>query len=281
MVDDKKKNLVIFIVLIVVALNLPFFGKQSIFDTQETVTIDKFGLTWICSGSKSYAGGLIFDDLGEKLIIKATTGGRTSESTSSSISCTTSEFPTTNVREIKIPLFGQVSAGGACQNGCKGALMLGGVEIIDVQVHDNNQKKVVTDLSITKLSSGYRITDGINTQVVSSINPFSIQAQSSISGTGSASASVEMYNLQVVCEEGFSGIGCTPSTQQELPQEDTIGEPAEICNTQADTDCNGEVSLGEVNSAISSWINGQMTRTELGKSIQEWSKLAIVTRVTT
>jgi len=43
-----------------------------------------------------------------------------------------------------------------------------------------------------------------------------------------------------------------------------------VCNTEADTDCNGVVSRAELGAYINKWINGQVTRTKLGEAIVAW-----------
>ena len=43
------------------------------------------------------------------------------------------------------------------------------------------------------------------------------------------------------------------------------------CNTNADTNCDGIVSRDELGEYIVDWVNGQITRTELGNAIQAWS----------
>ena len=43
------------------------------------------------------------------------------------------------------------------------------------------------------------------------------------------------------------------------------------CNTNADTNCDGEVDRSELGNVIVKWINNQITRTELGEAIQAWA----------
>ena len=43
------------------------------------------------------------------------------------------------------------------------------------------------------------------------------------------------------------------------------------CNTDADADCNGAISLTEIHSYGQKWLNSQITRTKVGQAIQAWS----------
>ena len=43
-----------------------------------------------------------------------------------------------------------------------------------------------------------------------------------------------------------------------------------VCNTNADTNCDGVVTRGELGDHITKWISGQVTRLELGDVIQAW-----------
>jgi len=44
-----------------------------------------------------------------------------------------------------------------------------------------------------------------------------------------------------------------------------------LCNTDADADCNGAISLTEIHSYGQKWLNSQITRTKVGQAIQAWS----------
>ena len=43
------------------------------------------------------------------------------------------------------------------------------------------------------------------------------------------------------------------------------------CNTPADTDCNGVISTLELQTYGQKWLNSQITRTQIGQAIQDWS----------
>jgi len=44
----------------------------------------------------------------------------------------------------------------------------------------------------------------------------------------------------------------------------------QVCNTFADTNCDGQVTRDELGVVIDDWINGQVTRDELGVAISAW-----------
>jgi len=74
-------------------------------------------------------------------------------------------------------------------------------------------------------------------------------------------------NRENECKSWLSSIGITASTINEVIPKPT---QREVCNTNADTNCDGKVDRGELDKYIKLWENNQISREELGKAIVAW-----------
>lgn len=94
-------------------------------------------------------------------------------------------------------------------------------------------------------------------------------------GEGTGSITTKQYSFSHTYENsGTYNIDYCITDGNSLSQDycsNEIVTITQVCNTDADTNCDGMVNRDELGSYISKWINGQVSRTALGSVIVAWA----------
>jgi len=185
-----------------------------------------------------------------------TTSNSVTNTYSSSIDCNVN-FNTNNMEKIVFIGTGTAStSGGVCGAGVSGgSVNIFGLGFATGQIPES---KGFLDVTIEKRATGvgWVVSGGIHQALIDNLDNFMIRISSSASSQCSTNANVGLSDIVITCEDGFELVGI---------------ECIQTISVFGDTDGDGIVDRNELEVAISDWINGIVTREQLGGAIDSWA----------